>query len=141
MSFHDLPADWPTRPLTDPPLVADVLDLFVTERDRQQGALFILLCDEHDQLAIPTACNDPDPFASAAQRESAVRTILQGGAVLGNGSFLVAVARPGALDIRDGDQAWAEAAAAAATDGPLRLLGVHVVTPLGSRAIPLAGAA
>ena len=141
MSFTDLPADWPTLPLTDPQLVSDVLDLLVSERDRHFGAVFILLCDEHDRLALPTACDDPDPLASREEGERAVRTILQGGSVLGNGSFLVAVARTGDAETHPNDAAWAEAAVAAAAHSPMRLLGVYVVTPHGIGSVPLAGAA
>ena len=137
MSFRDLPEDWPSRPLTDPTLVDDVLDLLVSERDRQDGALFILLCDSQDHLALPTACDDPPALASAVDREFAVRTVLRGGEpVLADGSFLVAFARRGSLEITADDTAWARAAAAAARHSPLRLLGVHVVTSIGSREIP-----
>jgi hypothetical protein len=50
MTFDDLPDDWSDRPLTDPALVADVLDLVVFARDRQQGAVSFLLCDEDARL-------------------------------------------------------------------------------------------
>ena len=45
MTFNDLPDDWPTRSITEPGLVADVLDLLVSEADRQRGALVLALCD------------------------------------------------------------------------------------------------
>jgi len=44
MTFQDLPADWPTMPLTDPRITDDVLDLVISVRDRDQGALHVLMC-------------------------------------------------------------------------------------------------
>ena len=55
-------------------------------------------------------------------------------------SVLVAVARPGGLSITAGDRSWL-AAAEQACAGAIRLLGVHVVTPDGSREVPVATAA
>ena len=91
MSFRDLPEDWPSRPLTDPTLVDDVLDLLVSERDRQDGALFILLCDSQDHLALPTACDDPPALASAVDRAVELRKQLP---TAGIASIVIAGDRP-----------------------------------------------
>lgn len=52
MSFRDLPRDWGTQPIT-PDIAADVVDLFVAERDRYLGCLSLLLCDEDGRLLVP----------------------------------------------------------------------------------------
>ena len=52
-------------------------------------------------------------------------------------SLLLALGRPDGLSITPGDQAWRDAAERACA-GAFRLIGVHVVTPHGSREVPRA---
>jgi hypothetical protein len=139
MTFYDLPRDWPRRPLTDPQLVADVLDLVVTGVSRAEGAVYVLLCRPDDRLAQPCAVTDLD----AERVEHTHREILQPFAALmrdtdPHGSILVAIARPGPLVVDDDDRAWHQAAIDVCVDGP-RLLGVHVVTEQGSLPLPDVG--
>ncbi len=44
MSFEDLPRDWAQRPLTDPDIFEDVVDLVTREKSRAAGAIMLLLC-------------------------------------------------------------------------------------------------
>jgi hypothetical protein len=53
MSFEDLPEDWSDRSLDDPVLAADVIDLFVPDRDRAGGCVAMLLCDDDNRLLTP----------------------------------------------------------------------------------------
>lgn len=53
MSFEDLPEDWSDRSLDDPVLAADVIDLFVHDRDRAGGCMAVLLCDGDNRLLTP----------------------------------------------------------------------------------------
>ncbi len=39
MTYQDLPTDWPSRPVTDPAITSDLLDLVVRDADRVDGAL------------------------------------------------------------------------------------------------------
>lgn len=133
MAFTDLPDDWLDRPLTEPQLVADVLDLVVSNRDRLAGALAVLLCDEGDCLVVPVVVSDLEPMATEDDRCEAISVIT--GVMGGRGSMLVAVARRDGLSIGEDDRVWARAARRAAADG-LRLLGVHLVTMTGSRVVP-----
>lgn len=133
MAFTDLPDDWSDRPLTEPQLVADVLDLVVSDRDRRAGALAVLMCDEDDRLVQPVVITDLEPMASEADRCEGLSVITS--AMGGCGSILVAVARRDGLSITDDDRVWARAARRAGADG-VRVLGVHVVTATGSREIP-----
>ena len=59
MSFEDLPPDWPRRPVTDPAITADLLDLFVGDRDRAVGAVGILLCGREGRLLQPVVVETP----------------------------------------------------------------------------------
>lgn len=53
MSFEDLPPDWPSRPLSDPLLAGDVLDLCVSRADRLHGGLSVLVLRPDLTLAQP----------------------------------------------------------------------------------------
>jgi len=134
MTFTDLPDDWPERPLTEPQLVADVLDLVVSVRDRRSGALAVLMCDEDDRLVQPVVITDLEPMADEDDRCDALAVIT--GAMEGRGSIIVAVARRDGLSITEDDRVWARAARRAGA-GAVRLLGVHLVTATGSREVPL----
>jgi hypothetical protein len=139
MSFDDLPDDWSDRPLTDPALVSDVLDLVVMERDRRAGSLCLLLCDEEDRLLQPVAISELDEIRSEAERDRGLSTVI---GVLGHpGSVLVALARPDGLSIREDDVRWRAACVRVCAEHDVRLLGVHVVTCDGSREVPAGAAA
>jgi hypothetical protein len=133
MGFQDLPEGWVDLPLDEPQLVADVLDLVVSERDRRAGALAVLLCDALGRLVTPVLISDLDELAPEAARREALEVVMQ--VMRGEGSVLVAVARRDGLSITADDHIWARAAAAACEPG-VALLGVHVVTSSGSREIP-----
>lgn len=136
MTFEDLPPDWEDRPLTDPRLVADVLDLFVSHRARHEGALVLLLCDGEDRLVQPVEIAEPHTAGDAAERSASLRSLFAMLADLEpDAGVLAAVARRGGLSVTPDDACWAEAIADAAA-GFVRLRGVHVVTPDGSRPVP-----
>lgn len=135
MAFTDLPEDWSSHPITDPALIADVLDLFVTTDSRYDGAVYLFLCDAQDRLMAPVSI-DGSHVPTGADRVSTLSGLLQALAEHEpDAGVLVAIARPGGLSATDDDRDWAEAANRAAT-GRVRLLGVHVVTPDGSRPVP-----
>jgi hypothetical protein len=136
MTFEDLPADWPDRPLDDPRLVTDVLDLCVSMADRAAGAIIFLLCDPEGRLVQPVAIGELPPRFTVAECEQAIEVMVE--AMDGHGSLHVAIARRDGLTITEDDRVWA-AAAGRVTGGRVRLLGVHVVTMGGSRPVPLRG--
>lgn len=136
MAFTDLPADWPTLPITRRDLLPDVLDLVVTEHDRASGALWILICDRSDRLISPVQIPDLPDAPSAADRARPLATLMEMVADIdAEAGVLAAIGRPGGLSVTADDRDWAEALAAAAI-GRVRLLGVHVVTADGSRPVP-----
>lgn len=80
MTFEDLPTGWQSRPLTDARITDDVLDLVISGRDRDQGAIHILLCDPADRLMQPCAVGELDDrawhqAAIDACRDSRVRLL------------------------------------------------------------------
>lgn len=134
MSFDDLPEGWKKRPLTDPRLVADVLDLFVSDADRRAGALAVLLCDEEGRLLQPGIISDLDYDSSEAER-SAMLAMFVSPLTEWFDSVLFALARADGLSITADDQRWARAVRYACA-GEMRLLGFHLITRDGSRLVP-----
>lgn len=137
MSFQDLPPDWPTRPVTDPAITADLLDLVVRDADRVAGALCVLLCGEEDRLVHPMVFPEPPSRMSREQRAK-VFTALEEVAVEEGlrGGILVAVARERGAFLTDTDRAWHEAAVTSCRASGLTLLGVWVVTREVIREVP-----
>ena len=135
MCFHDLPDDWPQRPLTDPQLVADVLDLCVSDEARQSGSLAILLCDDQARLIQPCVVSDIQQISDEADRLQACRTFVMAAEKVGAG-LLFAIGRRRGLSVTADDEAWARAARQTCA-GRVDLLGFHLITHEGSRPVPL----
>lgn len=157
MTFEDLPPDWPHRPVTDPAITADLLDLVVGDRDRTAGALGILLCGRDDRLLQPMVVGAPDLEANAAERRRGFDTICSALGPLGETggersveknagrggetggpalSLLVAVARPGPALATAADLRWRDTAERSCRDYGVGLLGVWLVTPNVIRPLP-----
>jgi hypothetical protein len=149
MSFEDLPSDWPQRPVTDPTITADLLDLVVTERDRAAGALGVLLCGRDERLLQPLVVEMPGYRLSAAERRRGFDNICAafchlgeptaGGEVDGGNAdlgILVALARSGAPVVTSGDQRWRGTAEQSCERYGVALLGVWLVTPEVIRPLP-----
>ena len=134
MSFEDLPDGWKERPLTDPRLVADVLDLVVSDADRCAGALAVLLCDERGRLLQPGIISDLDYASGESERAKMLSCFVVTMAEWFD-SILFALARADGLSITADDESWARAAQYACS-GEVRLLGFHLVTRDGSRLLP-----
>ena len=143
MGFEDLPDDWSDRPLTDPQLLADVLDLVVMDRDRRAGGLGVLICDAHQRLSVPVMISEPDDLADDEEREKGLSTIahavrgfdLGDAGGTGRAGIHLAIARRDGLSSTRSDRSWQRAAVAVCGDD-IDLLGVHVVTCDGSRTLP-----
>jgi hypothetical protein len=136
MNFENLPADWPTIPLTDPDHIADVLDIFIGKRDRMLGSLLILICDAQRRPDQPLIINDIDagiprgghlPLGGIAQQVAELRP---------DATIMCAIARRGRTQATRTDLRWVRALEEAFA-GHLELLGVHLVTLDGT--IPIQG--
>lgn len=133
MTFEDLPAGWQSRPLTDPRITEDVLDLVISGHDRDLGTIHILLCDPADRLMQPCAVGELDDPAAGCTKLEIIDPFARAWSRLEpEGGLLVAIARSRGLAITDDDRAWHQAAIDACRDSRVRLLGVHVVTHSGS---------
>ncbi len=137
MTFEDLPPDWPTRPVTDPDITADVLDLVVRDADRANGALCLLLCGEGRRLVQPLVIpNVPATLRPDERRRvfATLRHVVDDGGF--SGGVLVAVARARHAYVTDDDRAWHEAAIDALADIGIELLGMWIVTREVIRQMP-----
>ena len=133
----DLPARRPSQPITHPAALARVLDVVCAAIAAPEGTLCVLFCDEDDRLVQPIAV---DTLADAPREPDERIRLLSGlmdslADIAPAGSVLVALARVGGLSATDDDISWADAVTAACA-GRIRLLGVHLVTPDGSRPVP-----
>jgi hypothetical protein len=140
MSFEDLPTNWPTIPLTEPAHVADVLDIFVSMRDRAIGSLLVLICDEErrpGQPVVITEIRAGDACTYMPVLRQLVDTVADANP---RASLLFAIARRDGLRVTSSDLRW-QRSIEQACGGRLELLGVHVITFDGSIPIPAAQAA
>lgn len=136
MSFEDLPRDWATRPLTDPAIFADVIDLLVSSRDRLDGAVHVLLCGRTGRLLQPCAVSTRDMPPGADRRKAFdvfARVLADSG---DDGGIVVAIARDGRAGVTDSDREWHQAALEVCREHGIRLLGVAVATPRGVVRLP-----
>ena len=141
MTFEDLPPDWPRRPVTDPAITADLLDLFVGDRDRADGALGILLCGREGRLLQPVVVETPELRMGAAERRRGFDALCGAFGHLGEPGasglgLLVAVARPGRPAVTPTDLGWRDTAYRSCQESGLALLGVWLVTPGVIRPLP-----
>jgi hypothetical protein len=139
MTFSDLPTNWLSRPLTDPTLAANAIDLFVTEADRRRGVLAALICDGRARFRTSMLLDLPRdaPLASA---KSCVRALAPLVPVLEgrpDGALILALGRPRPDPTSDHD--WTQAAIQTCRTASIRLLAFYLATPTELRAVPLPG--
>lgn len=135
MSFKDLPEGWQEMPLDDDKLIHDVLDLFVSMRDRNAGSLLFLLCDQDRRIVQPVLVEEVErvpPSDSDIMLGNLVTAIRSAGEDL---CALAAIARRGPLRVFGFDEEWAGLIERAFA-GSVPLLGIHLVTPGGSVPLP-----
>ena len=134
MNFENLPAGWPTIPLTDPDHIADVLDIFVSPSDRRAGSLLILICDEQRRPVQPVVINDIDAGHHWDDHVPLERIARQVAELKPDATVLCAVARTGHTRVTTTDRRWAHTLERAFA-GHLELLGIHLITLDGTQPI------
>lgn len=135
MNFQNLPKNWDETPVDRPDRIADLLDLLVSERARDSGALLILICDRDGYLLAPCIVEDMPREASITECRQALSGFFQ--AMRENDqaeSVLLAVGRPDGLSLTEADRRWYAVAEELCGDD-IRLLGVHLITHHGTRPI------
>lgn len=135
MSYHDLPPDARSIPLTDNVIQADVIDLILDIDQRREGALALMLCDEADRGIQPVVLTDLPPEASADELRSLLDLLLP---MIGedDGAVLVGRGRRRGLMPTDNDRAWHQETIAACTRHGVRLLGFYLASPDGVEGLP-----
>lgn len=128
MSFHDLPHDWHSKPLSDPTLAADVVDLVVRESDRVTGCLSILLCDDTHRLLQPITITDLDLAVPHPREYRRPFDLIVGQFAERLGGVVVAIGRPRGQVPDDQARAWHEAAIAGCREHDVLLLGTYLAT-------------
>lgn len=145
MSFDDLPDDWPMRSLREEALARDVLDLCVSDRDREGPGIAVLLCGPDGRLQQPVVVSDVTPEQDLAEDCLTLRTLVLHPLECDRCDWhereplapavLLAVVRPvGRLD--DTDRAWHQRAIAVCRSAGVDLLGTHLVTAQGVETLP-----
>jgi hypothetical protein len=129
MTFTDLPANWPDRPLTDPALAAHVVDLFVSEGERRQGVLSALLCNAQARFLAAIHLDLPQnfPYISPKACVRALAPLIPALELRSDGALLLALGRP--TPDPTSDQYWSQAAVQTCQAASIRLLGFYIATP------------
>ena len=135
MSYHDLPPDARSIPLTDNVIQADVIDLILDIDQRRGGALALMLCDDADRGIQPVVLTDLPVEASADELRSLLDLLLP---MIGedDGAVLVGRGRRRGLMPTDNDRAWHQETIAACTRHGVRLLGFYLASPDGVEHLP-----
>lgn len=154
MTFENLPADWPMRSLSHDELARDVLDLVVSNKDRLQGGISVLLCGSTGRLQQPVFVTDATPADDLAHGTAVIKVATRtlcghlDGALqdsppedypLRGGSVLFAIVRE-AGGVSDTDRAWHQQVIHECRESGVRLLGVHLVTLAGVLTLPAVAA-
>ena len=128
MTFEDLPSDWPTRPLSDASIAADVVDLVVRDSDRATGCLSILLCDDSLRMIQPISITDLDIVGPEPGEYQRPFDLVVGQFAERLGGVVVAIGRPLGHEPDDEARAWHEAAIAGCREHGVPLLGTYLAT-------------
>ena len=136
MTYSDLPAGWAERPITDPDLFDDVVDLMATDASRETGCLYVLICDDAGRLVQPLAF-DRYPFDDSRPRQDEHAATLCG--VLrqaGVRRVVLVIARRGHPALTGNDRQFRAALSSAALWRGIDVLAGAVATPSGIAAWP-----
>jgi|SoimicmetaTmtLPC_FD_contig_31_9801654_length_1039_multi_2_in_0_out_0_2 hypothetical protein len=135
MSYHDLPDDIRSHPLSEGPIRGDVIDLILGIEDRSTGALGIMVCDELDCGIQPLVLAEL-PDDEGADPLVDVLDMLLPTVAHEHGSVLIGRGRPDSSVPTDDDRAWHQAALDACARHRVRLLGFFIATPGGLEELP-----
>lgn len=135
MSFVDLPKDWSRHPIEEA-RCADVVDLFVGERDRAHGCLAFLVLDGEGRMRSPMIVGDV-PADADPDRVLSFLGHLADTLRASRGSVIFVRGRAGEPFLTDADRRWHELALAGLADDDMPLLrAAYLATPGVVRAFP-----
>ena len=135
MSYHDLPPDVRSIPLTGTVFQSDVIDLILDLDQRRGGALALMLCDQADRGLQPIVLSDLPPDAPATELRALLDLLLP---MVGedDGAVLIGRGRRRGLAPSDTDRAWHQEALEACQRHGVRLLGFYLASPDGVESMP-----
>lgn len=136
MSFTDLPQNARHLPLTDRSLAGDVIDLILSLEDRTNGALGMMVCDDHDRGLQPIVLNDVPDTGEIVDGLTKLLEMVLPLVVESDGSVLIGRGRPHGSRPDDLDRACHDRAIKSCAVHGVRLLGFHVATLEGVFAMP-----
>ncbi len=136
MNFNDLPADWPRRSVTDPEIVDDFLDLAVSERDRHEGAICLMICHADGRLLQPCAITGDPAEPTPAERRQMLDNFAAGVDGIGGAGIVLATARRYGTVIDDVDRGWHQTALDVCRSAGIRLFGAYRVSLDGVTELP-----
>ena len=132
MSFEDLPEDWAERPVTDPTITADVLDLVVRDADRVAGSVVAVVGNAAGRVVQPVVVELPPEGVGPGEHRRFFDVVCLGivsAAGSGDrGGILAAIARTGAPFVTGDDRQWHDAARRSCEDHGVPLWGTWLVT-------------
>ncbi|MFK4084565.1 hypothetical protein ACI2LF_10685 [Kribbella sp. NPDC020789] len=135
MSFLDLAPTWSDRPLTDPTLAADVVDLMVSQGDRRRGTFAAILCGPDAYFRAVVAIDLPSEFAGHPHSldtpglcATALHPIIPALRTEPGAALLLALGRPGPPEWPEIDNEWSTAATHLCRAAQVPLLGFYIAT-------------
>jgi len=134
MSYLDLAPSWTDRPLTDPALATDVIDLLLTHGERSRGTFAAILCDPTARFRAVISIDlraefpghAPDTPALCAP---ALHPIVPALRTDPDAALLLALGRPGPPTCPTTDTEWSTAATHLCRAAQVPLLGFYIATP------------
>ncbi|MFY1636968.1 hypothetical protein ACN27F_27450 [Solwaraspora sp. WMMB335] len=126
-------------PVLDSPEAIDAhLTSSIERWERGRRGVRFVLCDGDDRVQVHCPVDDLPAELDPADCAQAVAIFANALAErTGDGSMLVVLTRPGSSAISDPDRIWFHAAYEVCAKVGVRLLGVHLVTPVDQRRILL----
>jgi hypothetical protein len=131
MGFQDLPRGWAERPITDPVIFEDVVDLVVPERSRSEGAIYLLLTHPDGRMLQPLGLPEGPSGEPGPEDTRRWLALLQELAEGGTRSLVIVRARPGAPELTAEDEAALRVLESGADAAGITLHGRAIATPGG----------
>ncbi|GAA2479642.1 hypothetical protein GCM10009858_16520 [Terrabacter carboxydivorans] len=135
MTFQDLPPRASEIALTDRRVAADVIDLIISDADRANGSVGVMICDAEHRGIQPVVLHDVPPDAGVSGLAQLLDLLLPLVSESG-GSVLIGRGRARGAAPNDLDRAWHEMAIARCAEHEVALLGYYLATTDGVFRLP-----
>ncbi len=133
MSFSDLPTGWAERPVTDPDIFDDAVDLIATDDSRRSGSLYILICDGSGRMFQPLVFDGSIYDESSPVQEAYLDSLCGILTQVGCRDVVLVIARRGHPAPSGNDHQFRAVAEKAFARHEIAILGMSIATPAGVR--------